>query len=237
MNIIIDLIIAAIIAFNVILGWKQGFVKTALKSLVLVVALIAAFSFVNPVRNYVLETETGKNWQDKIHSSVITVLDNISANDQEEVAEEEESTGKLTSLLSSLGVDVRDIQNDIEEWKETKSDGIKESIASKVSPVLLKTAVTFGSFIVIFLAVYILATVAVFLLDKFTKLPVLKQANTFLGIVAGIVLAIAEACVFVSLVQLLLPVNALGGIFADFSPESTYLFKIFGSFNIFRMLF
>ena len=74
MNIIIDLIIAAIIAFNVILGWKQGFVKTALKSLVLVVALIAAFSFVNPVRNYVLETENGKNWQDKIHSSVITVL-------------------------------------------------------------------------------------------------------------------------------------------------------------------
>lgn len=237
MNIIIDLIIAAIIAFNVILGWKQGFVKTALKSLVLVVALIAAFSFVNPVRNYVLETENGKNWQDKIHSSVITVLDNISANEQEEVAEEEESTGKLTSLLSSLGVDVRDIQNDIEEWKETKSDGIKESIASKVSPVLLKTAVTFGSFIVIFLAVYILATVAVFLLDKFTKLPVLKQANTLLGIVAGIVLAIAEACVFVSLVQLLLPVNALGGIFAGFSPESTYLFKIFGSFNIFRMLF
>lgn len=237
MNIIIDLIIAAIIAFNVILGWKQGFVKTALKSLVLVVALIAAFSFVNPVRNYVLETETGKNWQDKIHSSVISVLDNISANEQEEVAEEEESTGKLTSLLSSLGVDIRDIQNDIEEWKETKSDGIKESIASKVSPMLLKTAVTFGSFIVIFLAVYILATVAVFLLDKFTKLPVLKQANTLLGIVAGIVLAIAEACVFVSLVQLLLPVNALGGIFADFSPESTYLFKIFGSFNIFRMLF
>lgn len=237
MNIIIDLIIAAIIAFNVILGWKQGFVKTALKSLVLVVALIAAFSFVNPVRNYVLETENGKNWQDKIHSSVITVLDNISANEQEDVAEEEESTGKLTSLLSSLGVDVRDIQNDIEEWKETKSDGIKESIASKVSPVLLKTAVTFGSFIVIFLAVYILATVAVFLLDKFTKLPVLKQANTLLGIVAGIVLAIAEACVFVSLVQLLLPVNALGGIFAGFSPESTYLFKIFGSFNIFRMLF
>ena len=237
MNIIIDLIIAAIIAFNVILGWKQGFVKTALKSLVLVVALIAAFSFVNPVRNYVLETENGKNWQDKIHSSVITVLDNISANEQEEVAEEEESTGKLTSLLSSLGVDVRDIQNDIEEWKETKSDGIKESIASKVSPVLLKTAVTFGSFIVIFLAVYILATVAVFLLDKFTKLPVLKQANTLLGIVAGIVLAIAEACVFVSLVQLLLPVNALGGIFEGFSPESTYLFKIFGSFNIFRMLF
>lgn len=237
MNIIIDLIIAAIIAFNVILGWKQGFVKTALKSLVLVVALIAAFSFVNPVRNYVLETENGKNWQDKIHSSVITVLDNISANEQEEVAEEEESTGKLTSLLSSLGVDIRDIQNDIEEWKETKSDGIKESIASKVSPVLLKAAVTFGSFIVIFLAVYILATVAVFLLDKFTKLPVLKQANTLLGIVAGIVLAIAEACVFVSLVQLLLPVNALGGIFADFSPESTYLFKIFGSFNIFRMLF
>ena len=237
MNIVIDLIIAAIIAFNLFLGWKQGFVKMALKSLALVVALIAAFSFVNPVRNYVLETENAKNWQDKIHGSVVTVLDNVSANEQEDVTEEEESTGKLTSLLSSLGVNVQDIQNDIEEWKETKSDKIKVSIASRVAPVLLKTAVTFGSFIVIFLVVYILATVAVFLLDKFTKLPVLKQANTFLGIVVGIVLAAAEACVFVSLVQLLLPVNALGGIFESFSPENTYLFKFFGSFNIFRMLF
>ena len=237
MNIVIDLIIAAIIAFNLFLGWKQGFVKMALKSLALVVALIAAFSFVNPVRNYVLETENAKNWQDKIHGSVVTVLDNVSANEQEDVTEEEESTGKLTSLLSSLGVNVQDKQNDIEEWKETKSDEIKVSIDSKVAPVLLKTAVTFGSFIVIFLVVYILATVAVFLLDKFTKLPDLKQANTFLGSVVGIVLAAAEACVFVSLVQLLLPVNALGGIFASFSPENTYLFKFFGSFNIFRMLF
>ena len=74
-------------------------------------------------------------------------------------------------------------------------------------------------------------------MDKFTKLPVLKQANTLLGIIVGIELAIAEACVFVSLVQLLLPVNILGGIFAGFTPENTFLFKVFGSFNIFRMLF
>ncbi len=236
MNIVIDLIIAAIIVFNVILGWKQGFVKMALKSLVLVLALIAAFAFVNPVRNYVLETEYAKNWQDKIHGSVITVLDNVSEEQQDE-ATEDESAGKITSLLSALGVEVEDIRNDIEQWKENKSDEIKESIASKIAPMLLKAAVTFGSFITIFAAVYVLAAVAVFLLDKFTELPVLKQANTLLGIAVGVVLAVAEACVFVSLVQMLLPVSALDGIFANFSPESTYLFRLFGTFNIFRMLF
>ncbi|MBO7162506.1 MAG: CvpA family protein [Clostridia bacterium] len=236
MNIVVDIIIAAIIVFNIIYGWKQGFVKMALKSLVLVVALIAAFSFVNPVRNYVLETDSAENWENKIYGSVITVLDNVSAQDGQEESDSADA-GKITSLLSAVGVDIKDIQADIDEWKNTKNEEIKASIAGKAAPLLLKAAVTFASFLVIFLVVYIIATVAVFLLDKFTKLPVLKQANTLLGIIVGIVLAIAEACVFVSLVQLLLPVNILGGIFAGFTPENTFLFKVFGSFNIFRMLF
>lgn len=236
MNIAVDIIIAAIIVFNIIYGWKQGFVKMALKSLVLVVALIAAFSMVDPVRNYVLETDSAKNWENKIYGSVITVLDNVSGQEEQEESDSADA-GKLTSLLSAVGVDIKDIQADIDEWKNTKNEEIKASIAGKAAPLLLKAAVTFASFLVIFLVVYIIATVAVFLLDKFTKLPVLKQTNTLLGIIVGIVLAIAEACVFVSLVQLLLPVNILGGIFAGFTPENTFLFKVFGSFNIFRMLF
>lgn len=236
MNIAVDIIILAIIAFNVILGWKQGFVKMALKSLVLVVALFAAFSFVNPVRDYVLSTNNAFTWEIKIHQSVETVLDGIGS-DTEDVKEENNVLPQIEGLLSSLGVETEELKTDIEKWKESKSDEIKESIAAKISPMLLKAAVTFCSFIAIFLIVYIISAVAVFLLDKFTKLPVLKQANTVLGIVVGIVLAFAEACVFVSLVQLLLPVNALSGIFASFTPENTFLFKFFGSFNIFRMLF
>lgn len=236
MNIIVDIIILAIIAFNVILGWKQGFVKMALKSLVLVVALIAAFSLVNPVRDYVLSTNDAFTWEIKIHQSVETVLDGM-GNDTEDVKEENDALPQIEGLLSSLGVETEELKTDIEKWKESKSDEIKESIASKISPILLKAAVTFVAFIVIFFSVYLICTLAVFLLDKFTQLPVLKQANTVLGIVVGIVLAVAEACVFVSLVQLLLPVNALGGIFASFTPENTFLFKFFGSFNIFRMLF
>ena len=236
MNIAVDIIILAIIAFNVVLGWKQGFVKMALKSLVLVVALIAAFSFVNPVRDYVLSTNDAFTWEIKIHQSVETVLDGMGS-DTEDVQEENDVLPQIEGLLSSLGVETEELKTDIEKWKESKSDEIKESIAAKISPVLLKAAVTFCSFIAIFLIVYIISAVAVFLLDKFTKLPVLKQANTVLGIVVGIVLAFAEACVFVSLVQLLLPVNALSGIFASFTPENTFLFKFFGSFNIFRMLF
>ena len=236
MNIVVDIIILAIIAFNVILGWKQGFVKMALKSLVLVVALIAAFSFVNPVRDYVLSTNDAFTWEIKIHQSVETVLDGMGS-DTEDVKEENDVLPQIEGLLSSLGVETEELKTDIKKWKESKSDEIKESIAARISPMLLKAAVTFCSFIAIFLIVYIISAVAVFLLDKFTKLPVLKQANTVLGIVVGIVLAFAEACVFVSLVQLLLPVNALSGIFASFTPENTFLFKFFGSFNIFRMLF
>ena len=97
MNIAVDIIIAAIIVFNIIYGWKQGFVKMALKSLVLVVALIAAFSMVDPVRNYVLETDSAKNWENKIYGSVITVLDNVSGQE-----EQEESGDNMSFLTKSL---------------------------------------------------------------------------------------------------------------------------------------
>ncbi len=237
MNIIFDFIIVAIIATNVILGWKQGFVKMALKSLTLVVALVAAFSLVNPVRDYVLSTNVANEWENKIYESVVTVLDGVETDTEEESKEENDALPKLESLLSSLGVDTDGLKNDIEQWKDNKTDEIKHSIAEKTAYPLLKASVTFVSFIGVFFAVYVLALIAVFLLDKFTALPVLKQANTLLGIIVGLVLAVAEASVFVSSIQLLLPINALSGIFANFSPESTLLFKFFGSFNIFRMLF
>lgn len=229
MSIILDIIIAAIIVFNVIYAWKQGFVKMVLRSLTLVVALIAAVSFAAPARDYFLQTENAQNWETKIKDSVITLLDGVEAEEKEEP--------ELGKMLSSLGFEGDEITNDLEEWKATKKTELKISVAEKCAPMLLKAAVTFLAFVIIFFSVYACAFIAVLLADKFTDLPVLKQANTLLGIIVGAVLAIAEVSVFASLVQMILPYNTLGGIFSGVSAEETYIFKFFCNYNIFRMLF
>ena len=157
MNIIFDFIIVAIIATNVILGWKQGFVKMALKSLTLVVALVAAFSLVNPVRDYVLSTNAANEWENKIYGSVVTVLDGVETDTEEESKEENDALPKLESMLSSLGVDTDGLKNDIEQWKDNKTDEIKHSIAEKTAYPLLKASVTFVSFIGVFAICWVVA--------------------------------------------------------------------------------
>lgn len=229
MSIILDIVIAAIILFNIIYAWKQGFVKMVLRSLTLVVALIAAISFTVPARDYFLQTENAENWEAKVYDSVIAMLDGVETEQAEEP--------KLGEMLSVLGLDGDEITKDLEEWKETGRAELKSSIAEKCAPLLLKSIATFLAFIAIFFSVYVCAAVTVILVDKFTELPVLKQANTLLGIIVGVVLAVAEISVFTSLIQMILPYNTLGGAFADISAENTYLFKLFSNYNIFRMLF
>lgn len=229
MSIILDMVIVAIILFNIIYAWKQGFVKMVLRSLTLVVALIAAISFTVPARDYFMQTEKAEKWENKIYESVIATLDGVET--------EEKNEPEIGKMLSVLGLDGDEITKELEEWKETKKEELKISVAKKCAPLLLKAAVTFIAFVILFVSVAVCATVVVIIVDKSTELPVLKQANTLLGIIVGVVLAIAEASVFASLVQMILPYNTLGGIFSGISAESTYIFKFFCNYNIFRILF
>ena len=57
MNIALDLIIVAIIAFNIVYAVKKGFVKIVLRSLTVVVSLILAFMLMAPVRSALSATE------------------------------------------------------------------------------------------------------------------------------------------------------------------------------------
>lgn len=241
MNIALDIVILVIIIANIIIAWKQGFVKMVLRSLTVVVALAAAFMLVVPVRDRLSETDFASNAQDTIHSSVVDMLDNITDDGEEqpetEEKDEDKSKSNIVTLLSYAGIDADEISADIDNWIDTKAEDIKISIADKVAPALLKALLTFIVFTAIFVTVLIVATVAVILLEKFTELPVLKQANTALGIGVGCVIALVEVCTFVSLTQMLISYNAIGGIFSGVTPESTFLFRFFSNYNIFGLLF
>lgn len=76
-------------------------------------------------------------------------------------------------------------------------------------------------------------------LDKLTDLPILRQANKLLGLVAGVVLALLRVWLFCAVVQLLLPcADTLGlGIVSHIDPANTFLFKFFYENNFFSLFF
>ncbi len=238
MNIVIDLIIAAILIFNIIYGWKKGFVKMVLSSLAFLVAVVAAFMFVTPVRDFITDLPFAEKSEAAIHEGVVNLLDNIGKDtpeDEENYAELEE---KFISMLEFTGLDLEKLTDDLKDWKENQSEELKLSIANNITPLLHKAVYTCIAFVIIFIVVFIAAKILCVLLDKFTKLPVLKQANEVLGLVVGFVSALIQICVFTSVIQMAVPYNAvLGGVLENVTADNTVLYGFFSNFNIFRILF
>lgn len=253
MNIALDLIIVAIIAFNIVYAVKKGFVKIVLRSLTVVVSLILAFMLVAPVRSALSATEYSTKAEAAIRDGVISLLDGIasdgrddavSADEQpeEDVSAADDGAGagmqSVISLLGYAGIDTGELQADMSEWIDTKSEQLKVKLADGITPGIHKALLTAVSFTAIFAAALIVMNILAWLLGKAVKLPVLKQADKLLGLIVGAVLALAEVYLFVALVKLLLPYGAaLGGIMSDVSVKDTFLFRFFYSTDLFRLIF
>ena len=55
MGIILDIIIIAIMALSILLGYKKGLVNVAVKLFAFIIAIIVTFVFYKPVSNLIIE--------------------------------------------------------------------------------------------------------------------------------------------------------------------------------------
>ena len=78
-----------------------------------------------------------------------------------------------------------------------------------------------------------------YLLHRLTDLPVLRQANKALGLVAGVVLAVLRIYLFCAAVRLLIPCAETLEIslISSIRPENTFLFRLFYENNLFWYFF
>ena len=173
------IVILALIVGNVIWGYKLGFMKVLL-SLVSWIVVLAACYIATPivaegiVKNTPLEEVIQETVNDKLNAAIDEVMGGVAgALDNEKIAEIEAQLpaqlkdailgehASLAELITSTG----DIQVDASDL----ANG--------------------AAYLIALLVVIIVTRIALFILEKMfdlvTKLPLIGQANTLLGIVAG----------------------------------------------------
>ena len=165
MTIIVDLIIIAILALCVIIGYIRGLTGALIKIIAFVMSLVIAFVLFVPVSNFVIQNT---QIDDSIERSIREII--VS---QEGKSEEEKMPTAINEYISQK----------VEEAAKNAKEGVADIAAKEVAQTIVKAGTWIGLFIVARVALILLKLITILI----TKLPVIKQFDKVGGIIYGLV--------------------------------------------------
>lgn len=184
MAIIIDIVIVAIIALCLFLGYRRGLTGSLLKILSFVLAIVIAFILFKPVSNLVINHT---NWDDSLKTSI------------EQFITEKTSTPEEKSSLPQVIVDYIDetMAQSVNEAKEVAIENTAQSVTNLI--------VNAGVWIAVFIIARILLIFIKFITALIAKLPVIKQFDKLGGILYGILEAFVILYVLLAIISFMAP--------------------------------
>lgn len=186
MSIIVDIVILAIFALCLILGYKRGLTGSLIKILSFVVSLVIAFVLFIPVSNVIINnTQIDENLEQSIRELII----------QENTNSTEES--KMPEAITDY----------ISEKVEQAADGAKESIVNSTATDVAQTIVRAGTWIALFIIARILLIFLRFITSLIAKLPVIKQFDKLGGIIYGLLEALIIVYVLLAIISFVAPMT------------------------------
>lgn len=186
MSIIVDLVIIAIIALCIIIGYIKGLTGSLIKILSFVLSLVVAFVLFVPVSSFIINnTEIDENLEKSIREIVIK---------QEENKEtKEEMPTAITDYINQK----------VEEASEQAKEAIIDSTAKEVTIMIIKA----GTWIALFIIARILFILLKFVTALIAKLPVIKQCDKLGGIIYGLLEGLIITYVALAIISFVTPMT------------------------------
>lgn len=183
MTYVFDGLLLVLFALCVWLGWKRGFIKTVSGLIALVVAVLVASAFSAPIATAV--------YNGSVEPAVVTSLEeHISGEVLPSEEDLDTAIGKLPSFVTMLlkagemdsGAAILAKVEDVDAGKSAA-----RTITDRViTPIVLPLMQMLCS-VLLFLLTYLVVSLVLRVLDLVAKLPILKQVNNTMGLLAGAV--------------------------------------------------
>ena len=189
MGIILDIIIIAIMAISIFLGYKRGLVKVAVKLCALLIAIIVTLVFYKPISNIIIDNT---ELDEKIENIKIE-----NGTKKLEESNEEESQNFLENMQKYVDDTITQTQNEI-----------VENAAKEISVKIISILAIVGLFIVTRLVLILLVLIS----DLITSIPIIKQFNELGGILYGIISGLAIIYIILAIVYLVASMSASNSV-------------------------
>lgn len=196
MSIIIDLVIVAIIALCVFLGYRRGLTGSLLKIVSFILALVIAFILFKPVSSFIINNT---NWDENLEQAI---RENLMKEESTESVQEGEEKGSMPEVI------VNYINKAVEDAGNEAKNTIVDAAARDVAITIINVAVLIG--------LYFIARVTLLLVrgltSLITKLPVIKQFDKLGGIVYGLLQSLIIIYVILAIVSFASPMMQDSGV-------------------------
>ncbi len=200
MEYIIDIILAALLAVCLIVGWKRGFVK----SLMDLASNLIAFILARVVSVQLAPQIFAQYFEQRAYSSLNRELASAGNSASSQVQSALDSIPEsLNGFLGMLGVDKKSMASALSQKLEESGADIAEVLMNNIVSPVLTAIIKLLVFVAVFVLAVLILKIATLLLDKLTELPAVKQANEIFGLLFGAVkgvIVIAVACFALELV-------------------------------------
>lgn len=186
MSIVVDLVIVAIIALCIIVGYVRGLTGSLIKIISFVLSLVIAFVLFVPVSNFVINnTELDENLEKSIREMIIK--------EDANTEDKEEMPTAITEYINQK----------VEEATDQAKAGIVNSTARDVSVTIIKA----GTWIALFIVSRIVLILLKFITALIAKLPVIKQFDKLGGIIYGLVEGLIITYVGLAIISFVAPMT------------------------------
>lgn len=160
MSIIIDIIVIAIIALCVFLGYKKGLTGVLFKIVSFIVAIVMSLFLYKPLANFIIN----KTIIDDIIAGGIA--QNITINDNQEI-KEIKGEENLPDVIS------RYMNDTIGKFAKDNLDNVAQSVGEQIATIIIEIA----SLIIIYIVLKLILLIVKIFTDAFANLPVIKQCD------------------------------------------------------------
>lgn len=208
-GIVVDLILVAIIALNVFLGYKKGLIKVAFNFLAFFIAIIMTIIFFKPISNLIIEKTQIDNNIEK------GIIENFSSKNNEN-NETQESSNFIEKYINEK----------IKTTATEAKDQAVESIAKTISIRLTEIITAIGLFVVIRILLILLR----FLSDMLAELPIIKQCNEVGGIIYGLLKSVIIIYFILTIIFIVSSIKGNG--FVNNAIDESYITKFLYNNNV-----
>ena len=202
MGIIIDIVLIAIVALNIFIGYRKGLVRLAVELVAVLVSVVLAVMLYRPISNVIIE-KTGID--ESIENIVVEKF----------ISEEEDVLVEDKSLITYL-----------EGYVNDSVDQTVMSMSSFIATKAINIGVILGIFVIVRLIMFLLT----FVTDFITELPILKQFDAAGGIAYGAIKALL--IIYIVLAVLFFIISITGNSSIKDLIDSTFVTKLFYNNNI-----
>lgn len=208
-GIVVDLILVAIIALNVFLGYKKGLIKVAFNFLAFFIAIIMTIILFKPISNLIIEKT---QIDDNIEKGII---ENFSSKNDEN-NETQESSNFIEKYINEK----------IKTTATEAKDQAVESIAKTISIRFTEIITAIGLFVVIRILLILLR----FLSDMLAELPIIKQCNEAGGIIYGLLKSVIIIYFILTIIFIVSSINGNG--FINIAIDESFITKFLYNHNV-----